>query len=232
MSRQLPLGIRLSGQARFETFHPGPNAEAVAAVRRLASGEEGGGLYLWGAPGSGRSHLLQAACRAAGEAVYLPLASLCPLGVGALDGVEHSGLVCLDELEAVAGEADWERALFDLFNRVREGGGRLLAAAGDRPERIGLGLPDLVSRLGWGLVYGLKPLDDAGRIEALRLHAAARGLELPEEVGRYLIRRWPRDLTVLGALLEELDRASLVAQRRLTVPFVKAVLEPPRAEGD
>ena len=235
MGRQLPLGVQLSVHARFDNFHPGPNREAVAAVRRLAEGE-GGLVYLHGCPGSGRSHLLQAACALAGTAVYLPLSVLPPEGA-VFEGLEDSPLVCVDDLETVAGNAAAEGALFALFNAVRDQGGGLLFAAADRPEALGLGLPDLVSRLNWGLVYGLKRLDDAERIAALRCHAEARGLELPEEVGRYLLRRCPRDLASLCDLLDTLDLASLAAQRRLTVPFVREVLarrdplQPPSASA-
>ena len=228
---QLPLALRLAPEATFETYHAGPNAQAVAALRRLAAGGGEGLVYLHGPPGTGKSHLLQAACRAAGEgaAVWLPLEALARgAGPGALAGLERLGLVCLDGLEAVAGVEAWERALVGLMAASGASGTRLALAARAAPAALPVRLPDLRSRLGWGLVLGLRPLDDAGRAAALRLRAAARGLELPSETVAFLLRRCPRDPASLFALLDRLDRASLAARRRLTVPFVRALLQ---AEG-
>jgi DnaA-homolog protein len=231
---QLPLGLGLPDWATFAGFHPGPNAEALHAVRECAAGTGEPFVYVWGGAGRGKTHLLQAACRGAGERGLA--AAAVALGEAgrafppeALEGLEQLALVCLDDLQAVAGRSGWELALFDLFNRVRESGARLIVAACGRPGEIGLSLPDLHSRLGWGLALPLHTLDDADLLAALQRRAAARGLELPDDVAGYLLRRCPRDLAALGTLLERLDRASLAAQRRLTVPFVKAFLSaPPR----
>ncbi len=219
--RQLALDIGLRDSARFENYTVGANAEAVACLR--AAGEPF--VYLAGAPATGRTHLLQAACHAAGrDAVYVPLDQHADLAPAMLEGLEHYPLVCLDDVDAVAGEADWETALFHLYNRVREAGGRLLVAAAEAPNAAGFALADLRSRLGWGPVFRLKPLADADRLGALQQRARYRGLDLPEEVGEYLLRRSPRDMASLFALLERLDRASLAAQRRLTIPFVRSLL--------
>ncbi len=128
-------------------------------------------------------------------------------------------------MSVIAGQDDWERGLFDLFNRVRQSGGTLLIAGEKRADQAGFRLPDLVSRLGWGVTYVLKPLDDEAVSAALVYRARARGLQLPEETAQYLLRRFPRDLPTLFALLDTLDTASLIEQRRLTVPFVKSVLD-------
>ena len=227
-ARQLTLGIRLRDSARFDSFLPGPNAEPLAALRALAEGQGESPLYCWGPAGSGRSHLLQAACQHAGArgrgAAYLPLAEHAALDPAMLEGLEAMPLVCLDDVQAVAGEAHWEEGLFHLFNRIRERGGALAVAADRAPAALPLALPDLRSRLEWGLVYALAPLDDAQRLAALQLRARRRGFELPDDTGRYLMRRVPRDMPALFELLDRLDEASLAAQRRLTVPFVKGVL--------
>ncbi len=229
VNRQLTLGIRLRDSARFESFLPGPNSELLASLRALAGGDAEGPLYCWGARGCGRTHLLQAACQHAGAldrtSVYLPLAEHAALDVAVLEGLEAMQLVCLDDVHAVAGEPAWEEALFHLFNRIRERGGRLAVSAGAAPAGLRLQLADLRSRLEWGLVYAIAPLDDDQRLAALQLRARRRGFELPDDTGRYLMRRVPRDMPALFALLDRLDEASLAAQRRLTVPFVKAVLE-------
>lgn len=221
---QLPLGVGLKDDATFANFLAGPNSEAVAVLQAEAERA----LYLWGGWGSGRTHLLQAACHACaaagGAPAYLPLSEFKSLDPAVLEGLEAAPLVTLDDVQAVAGRGDWEAALFDLYNRVREAGGRLVAVADAPPAGLGLALPDLASRLGWGPVYHLQPLDDDQKMAALRARAGRRGLELGEEVVRYLLRRCPRDLHSLFALLERLDHASLAAQRRLTIPFVRDFL--------
>ncbi len=220
---QLPLRIGLRDSATFANFYPGANATAGHALQQ---GMEPF-IYLWGASGSGKSHLLQAACHgvteAGGQAIYLPLdeAGITP---PMLEGLEGMTLVCLDRLECVAGHGEWETALFHLYNRLRDSGHRLLVAGNAAPPALGLDLPDLVSRLGWGPVFQLQPLDDAGKAAALRLRAANRGMELSEEVANYLLQRAPRDMHALFTLLERLDEGSLAAQRKLTIPFVRQLL--------
>ena len=229
MAAQLPLGLRLPAAARFDNFVAGPNAEAVAAVRQLATEAAAAVLFLSAAAGSGKTHLLQAACRQAetggGQSIYLPLAELVEHDPRLLEGLEYYALLAIDDLDAIAGRRDWEEALFHLFNRLRDAGGRWLGAATVAPERLGLSLPDLRSRLGWGALYALQPVDDAARMQILTVRAHERGLDLSEDTAHYLLRRCPRDLPALMALLERLDAAALTAQRRLTVPFVKQVLE-------
>jgi DnaA family protein len=225
---QLPLDIGLRDGSGFHSFHPGPNAEALSALSAVAAGEGERFVYLWGASARGKSHLLQAACRRAGElgmaVAYLPLDELMPHGPVLLDGMDGLELLCLDDLNLLAGRRDWEIALVGLFNRMRSSGGRLVLSGDAAPAQLPLALPDLRSRLQWGLVYGLRPMDDEDTLQALRLRARGRGLELPEETGRYLLRRFPRDMHTLFDLLDRLDTASLAAQRRLTVPFIRTVL--------
>jgi DnaA-homolog protein len=231
MLAQLPLGLGLRADATFASFEAGPNGQALRAARECALGEGEALVYLWGAPGRGKTHLLQAACHAAGgighPAAYVPLGQAGDFATAALEGLEALALVCVDDVGAIAGQADWELALFDLFNRARESGTRLLFAACGRPGDIGLRLPDLRSRLASGLSVRLADLRDEEKLAALRGHAGARGLELSDEVGRYLLRHYPRDLPALVGLLEQLDRASLAAQRRLTIPFIRSALGAP-----
>lgn len=229
MNVQLPLGLALKDSATFATFHPGMNSHIVSSLQDCAGGGGEPYIYLWGGPDSGKTHLLQATCQEAAShgapAAYVPLADMLRLPGATLDGLEHLALVCLDDVQTIAGGDPWELAVFALFNRIRDGSGRLVVAGRSPPADLGLRLPDLVSRLGSGPVYALRALDDDAKLAALRLRAAGRGFELPEEVGRYLLRRCPRELGVLFNLLDRLDRASLAAQRRLTIPFIKAVLD-------
>ncbi len=226
---QLPLGLSLREGARFESYFPGQNGEPFRNLQLAAEGKGESLLYIAAAGGLGKTHLLQAACHHASRcqrsAAYLPMQQLPELTPAVFDGLEQMALVCLDDIHAVAGNAPWERALFDLFNRLRDSGSTLLVSAEKRPDRCGFGLADLVSRLGWGVTYVLKPLDDADVQQALTGRAAARGLELPEETAQFLLRRFPRDQASLFALFDTLDAASLVEQRRLTIPFVKSVLD-------
>ena len=120
---------------------------------------------------------------------------------------------------------EWEEAIFHLYNRVKEAGGRLVMAAHDLPKAIRVQLPDLVSRFSWGVVYQLHSLVDEEKLAVLIQRAHHRGINLSEEVGRYILTHCPRHMGTLFAALDALDRASLAAQRRLTIPFVKEVLQ-------
>jgi DnaA family protein len=226
---QLPLGLELRDSARFTSFFPGPNAEAVRCLQSAGAGAGDALVFLSGAAGLGKTHLLQAACHEAARheqaAAYLPLGELQALSPDLFEGMEQLQLVCVDDVEAIAGLPDWETGLFHLFNRVRESGCRLLVAGSGRADRIGLQLPDLVSRLGWGVTYQLCPLDEAAVQQALMHRARSRGLVLPEETAAFLLKRIPRDLPSVFDLLDRLDEASMVEQRRLTIPFVKSVLD-------
>jgi DnaA-homolog protein len=220
--KQLALGVRLRADAVFESFWPGLNGEVVAALQMPNSGP----LWLWGAPGSGKTHLLQAVCAAAGEsAAYFPLGRSLALPPQALAGFERTRVLCVDDVDAVAGDLAWEQSLFHLFNEAAELRTRLIFAAAAPPRQAGWSLEDWRSRAGSCVVYQLRELDDEGRVEALRLRAAQRGLQLPYETSEYLLKRMPRDLRSLFDILDQLDEASLVAQRRLTIPFIRDALE-------
>jgi len=226
---QLPLGLALRDSARFASFFPGPNAEAVRCLQAAATGAGESLVYLSGATGLGKSHLLQAACHEAARhesaAAYLPLDALKSLSPDLFEGMEAMPLICVDDVDAIAGLPDWETGLFHLFNRMQHSGGRLLLAGTGRADAIGIVLPDLVSRLCWGVTYVLKPIDEQSVQVALQHRATSRGLELPEETVAFLLKRIPRDLPSVFELLDRLDAASMVEQRRLTIPFVKTVLD-------
>jgi DnaA family protein len=225
--RQLILGVRLRADAVFESYWPGLNSEVVSALRSPQTAP----LWLWGAPGSGKTHLLQAVCAAGGAhadgapPAYFPLQRSLALPPDALAGFERSRVLCVDDVDAVAGDLTWERALFRLFNEAAELHTRLIFAAAAPPRQAPWSLEDWRSRAAACVVYQLRELDEAGRIEALRLRAAQRGLELPQDTSEYLLKRVPRDLRSLFEILDELDEASLVAQRRLTIPFIRDALE-------
>jgi DnaA family protein len=216
---QLPLQIKLNDAATFANYLAGANADMV---RILQAGTEPY-LYLWSAEATGKTHLLQALCHSFGhgQAIYLPLKELVQQPVDIFTGLEQFALVCLDDVQAIAGQAEWELSLFHLYNRLREQGGRLCITSRVSPEQLDVNLADLLSRLKWGPVFQLQALKDADKIKAMQLRATQRGFQLPDEVANYLLNRFPRDMHNLFALLDKLDSASLQAQRRLTIPFVK-----------
>ncbi len=139
--------------------------------------------------------------------------------------MEQLALVCIDNIECVAGDEPWEMAIFNLYNRILESGKTRLLITGDRPPRqLNLGLPDLASRLDWGQIYKLQPLSDEDKLQALQLRARLRGFEMPEDVCRFLLKRLDREMRSLFMTLDQLDHASITAQRKLTIPFVKEIL--------
>lgn len=195
---QLPLALTAARQPSFDNFVAGSNAEALERVRSLACGNLTERIvYLWGEPGSGRSHLLAAAARV------------------------NPHLVIADDVEAL--DAAAQHSLFIAINAAREGEDWVLAAGNQPPARLEL-REDLRTRLGWGLVYQLNPLTDAEKAVHLRAEAARRGIVLSEEVLHYLLSRAPRDLATLHAILNSLDRESLAGQRPVTVPLVRETL--------
>jgi DnaA family protein len=220
--RQIPLGLRVRSQAVFANFSPGENGEVLAALRGAGRHP----IWLHGARGSGKTHLLQAVCAETGEAAaYLSLDPAQGLPAAASQGYERCRVLCIDELDAAAGRLEWEQALFHLFNEATELRSRLIFASRLPPRQIPWVLEDWRSRALACVVYGVRELDENGRAEALRLRAAQRGLGLPIETLDYLMKRMPRDLSSLFEVLDTLDEASLVAQRRLTIPFIRDALE-------
>ncbi len=223
---QLPLALQLDRHAVFELFVAGANGAALAHVRAIAAGERAA-LWLAGPAGVGKSHILKAACREAAEAgrrvMYLPLGTA-EVEPALLADLEALDLLALDGLDAVAGRPEWERQLFKLLNAGAAGELALLMAARAVPAAAGFRLPDLASRAGGAVVYRLQALDDAAQVQALLHGARRRGFEMDPAAARWLQARVPRDMAVLTAWIDRLDAASLAAQRRVTVPFLREIL--------
>jgi DnaA family protein len=226
---QLPLSVQLRDDATFENFYSGDAQEIVDQMQLSASGKGEQSVYVSGPSGVGCSHLLQAACHQAEasglNSVYLPLEELVAYSPAIFESLEELPLIALDNLQAVAGQKQWEEALFHLFNRVRDSGGRLLFAADCPLEQLGIELPDLLSRLQWGLVYSLPTQDDEFKVAALQYRARNRGIELNEDVAKYVVKQVAGDMETLFTVLQELDNASLSAKKKLTRPFVKSVMD-------
>lgn len=229
LSAQLPLGLALLPRASFEQFWPGDNRQLVDCLRRIGSGEDEPFVYVWGESGLGKSHLLQAtsqAAHAAGRRVsYLPMALVAEHGPDLFDGLDEQDLVAIDDIDRVLGDTAFEEPLFRLYNALRDRGRTLLASASSPPSDLPTRLPDLASRLSWGLVFRLKPLGDEDTLIALGLYAGELGLDLPAPVGRFLLAHHRRDMASLRRTVDALDRETLAAKRKLSVPFVKQFLE-------
>lgn len=229
MAVQLPLGLSLREGLRFASYFPGRNAEVLAALRAVRKGEPPLVVWLHGGAGVGKTHLLQSICAQAGlvgeRATYLPLVELADRGSEILAGCGSLDWVCLDDVERVIGRSSWEHELFKLHGELEDSRSHLIVASHAAPVGLSFSLPDLASRMSGGLVLKLAALDDDDLSSALQLRAELRGLELGDDVAQFILRRLPRELTVLCDFLDLLDRESLAAQRRLTVPFVAALLD-------
>ncbi len=225
MNHQLALAIQLNDEATLADFCWDQNKLLEKQLLQTIAGEEPHIVYLWGQSGNGKSHLLQACCQASSPerpAIYLPLTTLKEWGPSILDGLDTQALLCIDDLDAIAGDKNWEEAIFHLFNRIKDNEHTsLIFTSQYAPRHIPITLADLKSRLSWGLVVLINALDDHSKIKTICLHAKKRGFELPETVAQFLVNRSARNMHDLHILLNQLDNASLIAQRKITIPFVK-----------
>jgi len=228
MTDQLPLHISLRESTTFANFYPAQNQQLIAELHRCSVNQGEHFIFFYGVSGTGKSHCLQAICHAASkqqlQSTYLPMNEIKAMTVDVLEGLEQLDIVCIDDIDAIAGDRDWEIAIFNLYNRIRDNSGTLIVAAKTTLDELGIDLKDLRSRLAWGLVFNLETLDDRGLEKALQLRANSRGMDLPNDVAAYILKRSSRDMNTLFLLLEKLDRESLVEQRKLTIPFVKNYL--------
>jgi len=227
-SPQIPLPLMPHRDNRFDNFVSGPNGALVEALKNMPD-EPGSHVFLSGAEGSGKTHLLNALCvdmrERQGTAFYLALKRVPKDAIASLEGLEKLDLVCVDDLHVIAGDGAWEEALFHCFNRIREANGRLLVASRERLSALGLGLPDLASRLAWGLRLQLHPLDDRDKMAVIQLHSDALGLSLPEDVQAYLLKHHDRSMAALIQTVERLHEVALTVKRRITVALAREVLK-------
>jgi DnaA family protein len=206
-------------------FFPVGNEEAFSAFNGWLKGDtDKPVLFLHGVAGSGRSHLLQAACRFVSDkkqpSVYVP-AGEPDISREFISQLDPKSTVCIDDLDQVVGDVYWEEAVLEVHERLLSSSGRLLLAALQPPRVLGLTLPDLATRLAAGGVYRIQPLTELALPHAMQLRAQRRGLELPDDVVEYLLRRVPRNSEAIFDLLDRVDEAAFARKRRLTVPFVR-----------
>ena len=227
--KQQVLPFTIDSDQSLSRFFPGHNAEALAAARLTSAMQGEWLLFLWGHAGTGKSHLLQGACEwafAQGfRAIYVPLKTLAAYRHDVLDNLEEHDLVCLDDLDSILPSPEWEVAIFNLFNRIHSNHHHLMVTASALPSQLNFFLPDLRSRIGWGLALKMQAPDDTTLTSILQQRGIELGLELSPAVIRYLLTHCPREPRYLLDLLQQLDQASLSAQRDISVPFIKSFLE-------
>jgi len=232
MFTQLTLDLSLKDSFTFDNFVVGGNQLLVDLLKSENKDTEKQ-VYLWGAHNTGKTHLLQAVCQYCSakniNLSYLPLNQLIDYSPEVFQGQEAMDLCCIDDVQLLENKMDWQEALFDLINRVRENNTngkktRLIIAANQPPTEININLKDLISRLQWGPVFKLNELGDIEKCQALQLRAKCRGFDLADNVANYLLNNCNRDIADLFAVLDALDKAQLQQHRRLTIPFVKSVL--------
>ncbi len=227
---QYSLDIALPKFATFETFIDNNNSQLLSVLKQLAqeSLSEPLQYFLWGSTGTGKTHLLQAICNRQANtqqnAIYLPMKELVGQPASILNDMQQLDVLCIDDLDAVLGNKEWDRQLFLLINELRANNKSIVMTASSNPHEAMVSFPDLASRLVWGPVYKLNLLEDDKKSRAIQEHAKVRGLEVSDEVCSFLLKRFPRDLNKLIGLLDKLDKESLVQQKKVTVPFVKSVL--------
>ena len=225
LTSQIPLQVKLRPYASFASFIAAGNQAAVSHVEAIASGRRLETAWIHGRASTGKSHLLNAACRAAGEAnlrtIYLALnPEHSPETLTQLDGID---VVALDDIHSVAGAPAWEEALFSVFDRRLQSGG-LIVASDLPPHECGFALPDLVSRAAAAAVYRLEYLDNLDLQRALILQAELRGLSLDENCAAYLLQRLSRDLRELMDGLDRIDHYALSAKRKITIPLLREAM--------
>ena len=220
--------LSLKQAASLDNYIPGDNIQAISEITDSSKIISGKYLYLWGSSNIGKTHLATAAAKMASDnglpAAFIPLSRAAELSPEMLDDIEQMGLICLDDIHTIAGNQPWEEALFHLFNRAKEQGTNLIITSDSSPSNLQIHLPDLVSRLASGTGYRLVPLDDTAKIRLLTDKADERGMELSPETASYILKNYSRNISSLLNFLDQLDRASLAAQRKLTIPFVRDLL--------
>lgn len=225
---QVPVQFEFQTNLAFASFFVGQNAEIITQLQTLASDGEEQQVFIWGENGSGKSHLLQACCQQAKtqgkDPFFLKFTTNSLPSPELLDGLENMDLVCFDDIHALAGHAEWEHALFAFYNSHRQNNHKLLLSADCPPKYLPFDLPDLKTRMSWGLTMKIQSLRENQIIEALTFKAHFLGFDIQPKVGRFLLNHYVHDLPALWLLLEKIDRATLAAKRKLTIPFLKQIL--------
>jgi DnaA family protein len=231
---QLALSVQLPDDETFESYITTVNQSVVVQLQHFINDQSPSSntphsFYLFGLKGMGKSHLLHACSAFAASigksSLCLSFSEIKHLAVEVLDGLEHIDIICLDDIELISGEQQWQQAIFDLYNRLLEQNKLLIITGNQSAQKLGITLPDLVSRLTWGYTEQVKALTEDEKVNALKFRALQRGLLLADDVVKFLLNRLSRDMGSLIESLDVLDKASIREQRKITIPFIKEILE-------
>ena len=227
-AKQLPLSFEFRANQTFDDFYAGSNIETVSLLQDAIINRTEPQIFIWGESGLGKSHLLRACCEKAQQinlsSFYFDLSITNLPDPDVLSGLEQFDIVCFDNIQRIAGLDPWEMAFFNFFNQHRSLGNTLILAAIKAPNELKINLPDLKTRLNWGLTLRLKALKDDDKIAALIFKAAQMGFDISFQTANFILTHFDRDLNYLWSLLAKLDQASLAAKRKLTIPFLKQIL--------
>ena len=228
MARQIPLPFVKFDRVNFDLYWPGPNSQIVNHLIQIAGEGPANNLFLWGEQGTGKSHLLQALCTLASSqhksVIYIPLQEKSLISPELLTGMETMDIVCIDDVDQIALDEKWELAIFNLYNGIQENGHTLIVSARKSPKGLAIKLQDLKSRLASGVTYHIDILEEKDRLLVLQQRAHSRGIELSDDVIAYLSKRISRDMLSLFAWLDKMDNASMTEKKKLTIPFVRDLL--------
>lgn len=226
---QLLLPVSINASQTFDSFVNSEDAILIEQLHKAVDSSEFASLYIAGAQGTGKSHLLNACCHRANEinktSILLPLEQMLSMSAQVLDGVENIDLVCIDNIELIKGNMAWQKAIFNLYNSLMQSHATLVITGSDTSNNLALELPDLASRLQWSTPFQLHQLSEQDKTVALTHHAHLMGFELSEDVAKFMLSRLPRKMDFLMQALNTLAKQSIEKQRVVTVPFVKEVLE-------
>ena len=226
---QIPLQFGNFQNYSFESYLTEQHDELIQLLINIAKGDQINHLYLWGEEGCGKSHLLQAACHLAGnsqrQVAYIPLENLNDFSPEMLHDLGMLDLVCVDSIEKISANQQWQQSLVWLYNELRDQGNSIVIAGNEQPKTLPLKIEDLRSRLNWGLVYQVQSLSDELKMQILKQKALAHAFEIPDDVISYIMQRVERDMHSLMTIFHKIDERSLAEKRKITIPFVKSILE-------
>ncbi len=222
---QATIAIDRGYQATFENYCPDDNQNALMLLQGLLSGRiEDASCYIWGSRGSGKSHLLFSACKSISPSIYIPVLDL-ELQPDCLTGIEESRLVCIDDVQSIAHQLDWERQLLTLIDNAQAHNCLLLLTGNCPPGDLNFKLKDLMNRLNGRQVLKLSPATDQSKVKILINRAAERGLSIETPVIEYILHRQSRDMYALIRFFDRIASASLEYRRKITIPFLREMDE-------
>ena len=225
MINQTVLPVSLPDYATFENFLPAANERSVVLLKQLLTEKIANKTcYIWGETGTGKTHLLYSACKISTNSAYIPLKQT-RFQPEALDGLDENEIICIDDVQAIATQSNWERSLMMILTKVESTKKILLFAGSAPPQELGFELRDLTSRFCGLQLLKLRPVNDTEKSVILIDRAARRGITIDETVARYILNHHARNMHSLISLLDRIDDVSLKSQRKVTIPFLKNLEE-------